>query len=165
MYVYSTHVTYDVPHAHKTVSTEIATLPQSTKSRHSDLSVSRGTNSSWDFGLIWICTEKFEFLDVVDFGGIAFLVESVMCHESHASFTYRIHICHDIPHSQMYQWCTSIIISTTSRNSNSSVQIQIKPKSQLEFVPRDTERSACLDLVEHNLIMMVVRMMHINRHS
>ena len=31
--------------------------------------------------------------------------------------------------------------STKSRNSNSSVQIQIKPKSQVEFLLRDTETS------------------------
>jgi len=38
--------------------------------------------------------------------------------------------------------------STKSRISNSSVQIQIKTKSQLEFVPRDTEKSEFLDLVD-----------------
>jgi len=36
---------------------------------------------------------------------------------------------------------------TKSRNSNSSVQIQITPKSQSEFVPQDTEESEFLDLV------------------
>jgi len=30
--------------------------------------------------------------------------------------------------------------STKSRNANSSVQIQIKQKSQFEFVPRDTKK-------------------------
>jgi len=38
--------------------------------------------------------------------------------------------------------------STKSRNSNSSVQIQIKSKLQFECVPRDTEKSECLDLVD-----------------
>jgi len=38
--------------------------------------------------------------------------------------------------------------STKSRNSNSSVKIQIKPKSHCEFVPRDTEKSEFLDLVD-----------------
>jgi len=38
--------------------------------------------------------------------------------------------------------------STKSRNSNPSVQLQIKPKSQLEFVPRDTEKAEMLDLVD-----------------
>jgi len=33
-------------------------------------------------------------------------------------------------------------------NSNSSVQIQIKSKSQFEFVPRDTEKSDFLDVVD-----------------
>ena len=36
---------------------------------------------------------------------------------------------------------------TKSRNSNSSVQIQMKSRSQFEFVPRDTEESEFLDLV------------------
>jgi len=36
----------------------------------SDFSVSRVTNSNWDSGLIWLCTE-------VDFRGVAILVESV----------------------------------------------------------------------------------------
>ena len=34
------------------------------------------------------------------------------------------------------------------QNSNSSVQIQIRPQSQLEFVPRDTEGSEFLDVVD-----------------
>ena len=38
--------------------------------------------------------------------------------------------------------------STRSRNSNSSVHIQIIPKSQHEFVPRDTDQSEVLELVE-----------------
>jgi len=38
--------------------------------------------------------------------------------------------------------------STKSRNSNSSVQIQTKPKSPLEFIPRDTEKLEILDLVD-----------------
>jgi len=52
------------------ISIENTTSTKSTESRNSDSSVSRGTNSNWDFGLIWICTEKFEFLDLVDYGGI-----------------------------------------------------------------------------------------------
>jgi len=35
---------------------------------------------------------------------------------------------------------------TKSRTSNSSTKIQIKPQSQFEFVPRDTEKSEFLDL-------------------
>jgi len=49
---------------------------KSTKSGISDSSVSRGTNSNWDFGLIWICTDKFELLDWVNVRGVALLVES-----------------------------------------------------------------------------------------
>ena len=38
--------------------------------------------------------------------------------------------------------------STISENSNFLVQIQIKSKFQLAFVPRDTEESEFLDLVD-----------------
>jgi len=38
--------------------------------------------------------------------------------------------------------------STKCGNSNFSVQIQIKLKSQFEFVPQDTEESEFLDLVD-----------------
>jgi len=69
-----------------TLSTEmpwqITTSPESTKSRNSESSESRGTNSNLDFGLIWICTEESEFLDLVDFGGAALVVESVIYSES-----------------------------------------------------------------------------------
>ena len=54
----------------------IATPPQSTKSRTSNFSVSHGTNSNRDFGLMWISTEEFEFLDLVGFGGVAYSVEA-----------------------------------------------------------------------------------------
>ena len=37
--------------------------------------------------------------------------------------------------------------SNTSRSTNSSVQLQIKQKSQFEFAPRDTEKSKFLVLV------------------
>jgi len=36
--------------------------------------------------------------------------------------------------------------SSTSRNSNFTVQIQLKPKSPFEFVPCDAEESGFLDL-------------------
>jgi len=52
--------------------------PKSTKSRNSDSSEFRGTNSNRDWGLIWICTEAFESLDLVDFGGVAFSVDTVL---------------------------------------------------------------------------------------
>ena len=39
-------------------------------------------------------------------------------------------------------------ISSTSRNSNSSVQIRIKPTAQFEFVLRDTEESEFHNLVD-----------------
>jgi len=37
---------------------------------------------------------------------------------------------------------------TESRNPNSTVHIQIKPKSHFEFVPQDTEESKFLDLAD-----------------
>jgi len=63
---------------HMIVSTENTLPPKSTKSRNSDSSVFRGTNSNWDFGLVWYCTKKFEFLDLVYFECVAFSVESVI---------------------------------------------------------------------------------------
>ena len=47
-------------------------------------------------------------------------------------------------------------ISTNSRNSNSSVQIQINPKSQFELVLRDTKKFECLDLVEFVVVAFSV---------
>jgi len=120
----------------------------STKSRHADLSVSRGTNSSWDFGLIWICTEEFEFLDVVE---IMIDVHHWYICEWGMSWHMWMRYVNEACDSWHMTDSTKNAIppkSTTSRNSNFSVQIQIKPKSQLEFVPRDTERSECLDLVD-----------------
>jgi len=38
--------------------------------------------------------------------------------------------------------------STKSRDSNSSVQVQIQPRSQSEFVPQDSEKCEFLDLVD-----------------
>ena len=38
--------------------------------------------------------------------------------------------------------------STKSRNSNSSVQIQINPRSRFESVPRNTKKSVFLNLVD-----------------
>ena len=37
--------------------------------------------ANWDLAWIWICNEKFEFLDLVDFGVVAFSVESVITRE------------------------------------------------------------------------------------
>ena len=75
MYVYIFMYVY----VSMTVSIEIATTPIYTKSRNSVFSVSRGTNSIWDFGLIWNCTQEFEFLDLVDFGGVPLSLETVKC--------------------------------------------------------------------------------------
>jgi len=60
------------------VCTENAMPPTSTKSRISDFSESRGTKSNWDSGAIWICMNQFECLNLVDFRGVAFSVETVI---------------------------------------------------------------------------------------
>jgi len=54
------------------VCTENAARPKSTKSRNSDSPVSRGTNPNREFGLMWICTEEFQLLNLVDCRGVAF---------------------------------------------------------------------------------------------
>jgi len=54
--------------------------------------------------------------------------------------------------------------STESRNSNSSVQIQIKPKSQFEFVLRDTEKPEFLDLVDFKGVAISVETVIATHH-
>jgi len=44
--------------------------------------------------------------------------------------------------------------SAKSRNPNYSVQIQMKVKSQIEFVPRDTEESELLDLPDFEGVLV-----------
>jgi len=60
-----------------TLSTENTTPPKSARSRNSEFSMSRDTESNVDFDLIWICPEEFEFLVSVDFGVITLSEESV----------------------------------------------------------------------------------------
>ena len=47
--------------------------------------------------------------------------------------------------------------SNKSSNSNSSVQIQIKSKFQFEFVPRDTEKSEFLNVVDFKGVAIAVK--------
>jgi len=49
---------------------------------------------------------------------------------------------------------------TKSRNSKSWVQIQIKPKSQFEFVPRDIQKSESLDVVDVGELGILVEIAH-----
>jgi len=54
---------------------------------------------------------------------------------------------------------TSIVTlpeSTKSTNSNSPVQVQIKPKSQSGFVPRETGKSEFLDSVDFGSVGICV---------
>ena len=60
-----------------TDSTTDSTSPKSIASTNSGFSRSRGTNSIWNVGLMWICTEEFEVCDLVGFGGVLFSVECV----------------------------------------------------------------------------------------
>jgi len=79
---------------HMTVSTQIAPLPKSARSRNSDFSVSRGSHSN--FGLIRICTEEFESLDLVDFGGVAFAVSTAevqVCRLCGEKYRYMVQVC------------------------------------------------------------------------
>jgi len=95
-----------------TVIIEKTTSQISIKSRNLGSSVSRGINSNRDFNLIWICTEEFEVVDLVDFGGVAFSVESVIwvfcigisqipvlrpaeCDTTHSLVTLLIYTWHD----------------------------------------------------------------------
>jgi len=57
------------------------------------LSVSPSPNSNWVFGSIWICTEQFKFLDLVDFGGCSIfsgIYHDALAVVAHLSF---IHVC------------------------------------------------------------------------
>jgi len=62
-----------------TVSTENAANHKSANPRNSDFLVSRGTNSNWDFGFIWIRTEEFEFLVLMDFLGVQHFQRNLSC--------------------------------------------------------------------------------------
>jgi len=59
------------------VSTGNAIPPKSTKSRNLDSLVSLSTDLKYNFGPISICTERSQFFDVVDFGGVVLSVGSV----------------------------------------------------------------------------------------
>jgi len=69
------HVLYKYLKSNMTVSTESAISLNFTTPRNSDSFVIRGTNSTCDFDLILICTEEVQFIDLVDFSGVAFSVE------------------------------------------------------------------------------------------
>ena len=79
-----------------TVSIEDTTSPKPTKSRNLISSVSCGTNSNWDFDSIWICTKEFKFIDLVNFGGVAFSVESVKpnIYAQHYQWIQQINRCY-----------------------------------------------------------------------
>ena len=79
-----------------TVSTENSTSPKSTKLKNSDSLVSHCTNSSWDFGLCWMCTEEFEFLDLADFGGGSIFHGNCnthhVCSRGHSASVHKMYI-------------------------------------------------------------------------
>jgi len=93
---------------HATVSTD-AISQKSSESRNSDSTESCGTNSKWNFGLIWICIEKIEFLDLVDFTGVAFSMESIIyahietiCKTCIYTYTHTHTHTHTHKHINMY---------------------------------------------------------------
>ena len=61
-----------------TVSTEITTLPKSINSRNSNCPVQIRMKSKSQFEYVQQVTEKSEFLNLVDFGDVAFSVETVI---------------------------------------------------------------------------------------
>jgi len=74
-----------------TVSTEHATPPKSTKSRNSNFSVPIQIKSKSQFEFVLRDTEESESLDLVDFGGAAFSVETGVTPLSHTGLT--THCC------------------------------------------------------------------------
>jgi len=73
-----------------TVSTENTTPPKSTKSKNSNSLVHIQINSKFEIEFAPRDTEKSEFLDLVDFGGAAFSVETgIGCLYLHFSFSKR----------------------------------------------------------------------------
>ena len=66
-------------HQIMTYSTEIATPLESTKSRNSNSSVQIQIQSKSQFEFVQQNTEKSESVDIVDFGGVAMLGETVRC--------------------------------------------------------------------------------------
>jgi len=121
--------------------------------------------------MIWqkICTEDYEFLDLVDFGGVAFsvyytrwvsscIIKQKICTEN-CEFLDLVDFggaAFSVDYKRWVSWCGTRWVSTEnatpststrSRNPQSSVQIWMIPKSQLESVPRDSEDSEFLELV------------------
>jgi len=64
-----------------TDSTENATHSKYTKSRNSNFLVQYQTKPKSQFEFVPQNTDESEFLDLVDFGGIVFSVETVICNQ------------------------------------------------------------------------------------
>jgi len=92
---FNTTPTYDYLHTH----------PTSAKSWNSNSSVSHCTNSNWDFGLLWISTEECEFLDLVDFMGVAFSMETVIVAENVFCKSPTGSMTHVSENGHMVEWC------------------------------------------------------------
>jgi len=63
------------------MSIQNGTSPRPTQSRNPDFSVSRGTNSNWDFDFMWICAEEFWVSRFGGFRGCS--IFSGICHTWH----------------------------------------------------------------------------------
>jgi len=75
-----------------TLSTEIATPHQSTKSRHSHSSAQVQMKPKSQFESVPRDAEKSEFFDLVDFGNVAFSVDTVICVTRTKLIRKRAHI-------------------------------------------------------------------------
>jgi len=80
------------------------------------------------------------------------------CIYTHISHIYIYHRFH-------WKWYNPNIISTISTNSNSTVQIQLKPESPFEFVARDTEECEFLDLLDFGGVVIPVETVISHRES
>jgi len=138
-----------------TLSTENATPPKSTRSRNSDSSKSRGTNSNRDCGLIWICTEEFESLDVVDFGGVAFSVDTVISpwslveHDMTHSERRRENECACVRASlelEASSCCTSRVSGNTKATPGKPLILEMHARRQVLAARLEREAPCCCTL-------------------
>jgi len=101
-----------------TVLTENTTSPESTKSRKShsvQFESLFGTNSDWDFALMTMWTENIEFLDLVDFGGVAF---SGTCHRRLIHVRYELGCLIGLSNNMSWMSRMSEWVSNVNESSN-----------------------------------------------
>jgi len=137
-HTHSPTLTHSHTHANMTDSAENATPLKSNKSRHSDSSVSRGTNWNWIFDLIWICTKEFECLDLVDLGGGSISQGPILVLTS--SFDKldltSCHLSSDFKRGRRREWQVNLTNATwqvdlTSASCQVTCQVPLVPKTQV----------------------------------